>query len=125
MQTIQAMFIGHVFVGAFFDQHLANFNISVKRRVMHRREVFIEGLEVHPVFDDGAVPVLLTAALDLLFRNLEQPPEDNRLVFNGCLMNQGDSSIASDLPYFYVFRQFCEYTFDFLNLFLLLEESFS
>ena len=124
MQTIQAVFIGYVFVGAFFDQHLANFYISVKRCVMYSGEVFIVGLQVHPLLNNIAISILL-APLNLLLSNLKQSPKNHWLIFDGCLMNQGYAGVIFNLPDFNVVWQLCKYAFHFFNLFLLFDKSFS
>ena len=49
MKTIETMFVLDESVSAFFDEHLADLNITIKRRIVNRTECLIGCLHVYPI----------------------------------------------------------------------------
>lgn len=104
------MLVHGVFVCAFLEENLADFDISVKCRVMDGAERFLRRLLVDPDLYDIFI-LVLRVTLDLFLNYFKQFAENDWLVLDRSVMQKGQSDVILNLPQLHIIWHFLKQCF--------------
>jgi hypothetical protein len=116
MQTVETMLVLDHIVAALVNEHLADLDVTVERRVMDCREFFVACLPIDPTFYDIWIGLVLIVAQCSRLRNPDKLPEYHRLVLDGSMVEQRHAIIVLQRPYFNVLWQLAEFLLQLFDL---------